>query len=166
VVANINLVHLHIGGDPRTKKFFFDFERDIIFLSSRFTPKKNATETFKLREFTALMPLSTLSRIRRVAATYSSLDSYERIGRQFRYLAKLEVFYLAMTDRWSPESVKRRLMKGVPKPGIEAIRIQEMVEDTEANETSDEDEDEEEKKARLKVRAVRRMVEVELRLDE
>lgn len=98
--------------------------------------------------------------------TYSSLDSYERIGGVFRCFAGLEVFYVAMMDWWSGKSVKRRLRKGCPKAGVEAGRIKSAVEEVEAEETDDDEEDQGERDERLRVRGVRRIVEVELRLDE
>ncbi|KAJ4350961.1 hypothetical protein N0V95_004245 [Ascochyta clinopodiicola] len=43
------LIHF-LGTATRNEKFYFNFTRDIIFLSSRFTSSRPSTETFRLRE--------------------------------------------------------------------------------------------------------------------
>ncbi|KAH7073453.1 hypothetical protein BKA63DRAFT_514151 [Paraphoma chrysanthemicola] len=163
----------HEGGElirfaddmPKTQ-FYFNFDRDIIFLSSRFMTGHNTTETFRLREFTSLFPPSVTSRLRRILVTYSGMDSYERIGPMFRPLVSLDIFYLGMMDWWSGKTVKRLLRKGVPAPDVMAHKIESIVQKTEAEETDDDEESTEEWMTRAKKRQGRRIVECEVRLDE
>ncbi|KAH7089988.1 hypothetical protein FB567DRAFT_547526 [Paraphoma chrysanthemicola] len=147
-------------------KFYFNFDRDIIFLSSRFMKGQNTTETFRLREFTSLFPLSVTSRLCRILVTYSGMDSYERIGPMFRPLINLDIFYLGMMDWWSGKTVKRLLRKGVPAPDAMAHKIESIVKKTEAEETDDDEESREDWMGRIMKRQARRIVECEVRLDE
>ncbi|KAF2024979.1 hypothetical protein EK21DRAFT_117234 [Setomelanomma holmii] len=162
----------HEGGelvcftDDPPEQFYLNVERDIIFLSSRFNPDINTTETYRLRELTSFLPLPIISRLRRIVVTYSGLDSYEHIGPIFRTFTNLDAFYLAMMDWWSGKTMKRRLRKGRPKPDTMAEKVRNEVERTEAEETDDDEESEGERMERARKREGRRIVECEVRLDE
>ncbi|KAF1844906.1 uncharacterized protein K460DRAFT_365852 [Cucurbitaria berberidis CBS 394.84] len=137
-----------------------------MFLSSRFTAACNTAETFRLRELSSLLPLRFINRIRRLLVTYSGLDTYTRIGPVMRPYASLEVLYIGMVDWWSNRMVKRLVRKGNPKTGSVAQKIADVVAETEAEETDDDEETEEHLSKRVAVRERRRIVEVEVRLDE
>lgn len=101
-----------------------------------------------------------------MVVTYAGLDDYSQIANTMRWLSGMEVLYVAMMDWWSKRSVKRMLRKGVPRRGDVSGRIEKVVREAEAEETDDEDEEETDRKERLRVRGLRRILEVELRLEE
>ncbi|KZM21361.1 uncharacterized protein EKO05_0008884 [Ascochyta rabiei] len=155
-----------LGTTPEKRKFYFNFARDIIFLSSRFTPSGHSTEAFRLRELSTLLPLQFLARMSRVVVTYSSLDGYKSIGGVLRCYVGLETLYVSMSDWWSDRSVKTRLRRGRPQVGYVACKVETELKIAEAEETDDESESDGECVARLEIRKSRRVVECELRLDE
>ncbi|KAI4649593.1 hypothetical protein J4E93_003913 [Alternaria ventricosa] len=155
-----------IGGEENEKKFYFNFDRDIIWLSVRFTAACNTTETICLQTLSSILPSTSLSHIQRLVISYSGLDSYALIGPYLRPFARLETLYLCMNDARIKENVKKLLKKGVPADGITAERLRSMIEQTEADETDDDEESEGLATERLEVRAKRRVLEVYLRLGE
>jgi len=155
-----------IGGEENEKKFYFNFDRDIIWLSARFTAACNTTETVRLTTLSSILPSASLSRIQRLVISYSGLDSYALIGPYLRPFARLETLYLCMNDTRTKENVKRLLKKGVPADGVTAEKLRSTIEQTEADETDDDEESEEVATERLDVRARRRVLEVYLRLEE
>ena len=155
-----------IGGEENEKKFYFNFDRDIIWLSSRFTAACNTTETVRLTALSSILPPTSLSRIQRLVISYSGLDSYALIGPYLRPFARLETLYLCMNDVFIKENVKRLLKKGVPADGVTAEKLRSTIEQTEADETDDDEESEDVAMERLVVRARRRVLEVYLRLGE
>lgn len=157
---------IHFTDNQQAAQCYFNFSRDIVFLSSRFAGKSGTTETYRLRELSLIMPLRFLCRLTRILVTYSGLDSYERIGPILRPYARLEALYIGMMDWWSSRIVKRLLRKGNPAPGTVATKIAQVVANTEAEETDDDEETHEQFEKRLAVRQRRRIVEVEVRLDE
>ncbi|KAF9700997.1 hypothetical protein EKO04_000429 [Ascochyta lentis] len=165
---------VHEGGElihfltPATEKrrFYFNFARDIVFLSSRFTPSGCSTETFRLRELYTLLPPSFMKKLHRVVVTYSSLDDFKAIGRVLCSYVALETLYVGMSDWWSDRSVKTRLRRGRPQVEYVAGKVEGSLKLAEAEETDDESESDEEWEARLEIRKRRRVVECELRLDE
>jgi hypothetical protein len=159
-----------IGGaenrEETEKKFYFNFDRDIIWLSARFTAACNTTETLRLTTLSSILPPPSLARIQRLIISYSGLDSYALIGPVLRPFAYLDTLYLCMNDRRIKENVRRLLKKGAPADGVTAEKLKSMVEQTEADETDDDEESEEVVTERLAVRARRRVLEVYLRLGE
>ncbi|KAL6708254.1 hypothetical protein ACN47E_003178 [Coniothyrium glycines] len=147
-------------------RFYFNFDRDIVFLSSRFLPTSSTTETYRLRDLASILPTALIPRVRRLLITYSGLDSYECIGPLFRPFAGLEVVYIGMMDWWSHKTTMRMLRKNIPASGTVAAKISRVLADTEAEETDDDEETNEELQTRISARARRRIVEVETRLDE
>lgn len=93
------LAHLFATPKPENT-FYINFERDIIFLSSRFTPSGKSTETSRLRELSSLLKPALLSQVRKVVVTYSSLHGYEAIGGVLLDYAGLETLYVAMCNWW------------------------------------------------------------------
>ncbi|KAI4621565.1 hypothetical protein J4E80_003935 [Alternaria sp. BMP 0032] len=155
-----------IGGEENEKKFYFNFDRDIIWLSARFTAACNTTETVRLTTLSSILPPTNLSRVQRLVISYSGLDSYALIGPYLRPFARLETLYLCMNDTRTKENVKRLLKKGVPADGVTAGKLRSMIEQTEADETDDDEESVEVATERLGVRAKRRVLEAYLRLEE
>ncbi|KAI4699319.1 hypothetical protein J4E81_005213 [Alternaria sp. BMP 2799] len=155
-----------IGGEENEKKFYFNFDRDIIWLSARFTAACNTTETVRLTTFSSILPPTSLSRIQRLVISYSGLDSYALIGPYLRPFARLETLYLCINDARIKDNVQRLLKKGVPADGVTADKLKNMIEQTEADETDDDEESENLATERLEVRAKRRVLEVYLRLGE
>ncbi|CAG5153742.1 uncharacterized protein ALTATR162_LOCUS3311 [Alternaria atra] len=153
-------------GKEGEKSFYFNFSRDILWLSARFTAACNTTETFRLTTLSSILPPATLSRIERLLVSYSGLDSYALIGPVLRPYAHLETLYLCMNDERVIEKVKKLLDKGVPDEGVTAEKLRRILEQAEADETDDDDESEEMGNERLAVRARRRVLEVDLRLEE
>lgn len=149
-----------------TIAFYFNFDRYILFLSSRFERGGRTTESVRLESVARLIPTEPLRQIKRLLVTYSGLDSYEQIGPTLRPYASLEVLYVGMKDQWSSRAVVRMLEKGKPSPNVVAEKINRNLIDTEAEETDDDEEPEEVSQLRLAVRTRRRIVEVDLRLDE
>jgi hypothetical protein len=147
-------------------KFYFNFDKDLIFLSSRFRISEPSTETFRLRELSTLMSPLFLSRLRRVVVTYSGLDDYTSIGHVLRWYLGLQTLYIGMVDWWSESSVKTKLRRGKPQVGFVASRVKEELKRTEDEETDDEGESEEEYEERMRLREGRRVIECKLRLDE
>ncbi|KAF2268971.1 hypothetical protein CC78DRAFT_575518 [Lojkania enalia] len=149
---------------PKQTWFYFNFERDILFLSSRFsaTDEPRPNETYRLRELECLMPYQYLSQVRRLAVTYSGTDDYSRIALVLRWLKRLETLYVPIIDWWSSRPVKRLVRQGFPSVGDVSDSISSNLEDLEGEETEDEDEDEVGGRVERKVR----VTEVELRLDE
>jgi hypothetical protein len=146
--------------------FYFNFNRDILWLGNRFTAGCNTTETSRLSTLSSILPISHLSRIKKLVITYSGLDSYATIGQTMRPYAGLETLYLAMWDKGSKEKVRKMLAYGVPDVGVTARRIEELICQTEDEETDDDEEAEEATSRRLAVRARRRILEVEVRLGD
>ncbi len=146
--------------------FYFNFTRDIVWLGARFTGACNTTETQRLTTLSCILPPVSLSRIQRLIVSYSGLDSYALIGPVFRPFAHLETLYLCVNDGRMKEDVKMLLAKGVPAAGAIAAKVKSMVEEAEAEETDDDEESKEVAQERLAVRAMRRVLEVELRLEE
>ena len=161
------LAHLFATPKPENT-FYFNFARDIIFLSSRFTPSGNSTETPRLRELSSLLKPALLSQVRKVVVTYSSLDDFSEssIGEVLLDYYGLETLYVAMCDWWSDKAVRTRLRQGRPMEGYVKFNIEAEMSVAEGEETEDEDESAEEYEARTSGRAKRRVVECELRLDE
>ena len=155
-----------IGGEENEKKFYFNFDRDIIWLSARFTAACNTTETVRLTTLSSILPQASLSRIQRLVISYSGLDSYALIGPYLRPFEHLETLYLCMNDVRIKENVKKLLKKGVPADGVTAEKLRSRIEQTEADETDDDEESEDLATERLAVRARRRVLEVYLRLEE
>ncbi|KAI4654825.1 uncharacterized protein J4E78_007002 [Alternaria triticimaculans] len=155
-----------IGGEEQEKEFYFNFDRDIIWLSARFTAACNTTETVRLTTLSSILPQASLSRIQRLVISYSGLDSYALIGSYLRPFARLETLYLCMNDTRMKENVKRLLKKGVPADGVTSEKLRSMIEQTEADETDDDEESEDLATERLEVRARRRVLEAYLRLGE
>jgi len=155
-----------IGGEENEKKFYFNFDRDIIWLSARFTAACNTTETVRLTTLSSILPSASLPRIQRLVISYSGLDSYALVGPYPRPFARLETLYLCMNDARIKENVNRLLKKGVPADGVTAEKLRSMIEQTEADETDDDEESEDLTTKRLNVRARRRVLEVYLRLEE
>ncbi|KAI4693791.1 uncharacterized protein J4E84_002367 [Alternaria hordeiaustralica] len=155
-----------IGGEENEKKFYFNFDRDIIWLSARFTAACNTTETLRLQTLSSILPPISLSHIQRLVISYSGLDSYALIGPYLRPFARLETLYLCTNDARIKDNVKRLLKKGVPADGVTADKLKSMIEQTEADETDDDEESEDLTTERLAVRASRRVLEVYLRLEE
>jgi hypothetical protein len=151
---------------PWDARFYFNFDLDIVFLSSRFKASAGTTETYRIRELSVALPRHFIARVRRLLITYSGLDSYDHIGPVLRPYAGLEVLYVGMMDWWSNKVVKRMLRKGKPGIGTVAGKIDKMLRETEAEETDDDDEPEEDYTRRVIVRQQRRILEVEVRLDE
>ncbi|KAH6868423.1 hypothetical protein BKA58DRAFT_402790 [Alternaria rosae] len=152
--------------ENREKKFYFNFSRDIIWLSARFTAACNTTETVRLTTLSSILPRASLSRIQRLVISYSGLDSYAFVGPYLRPFSHLETLYLCMNDVRIKENVKKLLKKGVPADSVTAEKLRNMVEQTEADETDDDEESEEVATERLATRAKRRVLEVYLRLGE
>ncbi|CAO2648253.1 Nn.00g075200.m01.CDS01 [Neocucurbitaria sp. VM-36] len=150
--------------DLVTLSCYFNFSHDILFLSSRFTAACNTTETSRLHTLSAILPSARL--IQRLLITYSGFDDYSHIGPVMRPYAALEVLYIGMVDGWSNRAVRRMVRRGVPKRGVVAGKIEEVVRETEAEETDDDEESEEMLGRRVGVRERRRILEVEVRLDE
>jgi len=71
-----------------------------------------------------------------------------------------------MNDERVIEKVKKLLDKGVPDEGLTAEKLRGILEQAEADETDDDEESEEMENERLAVRARRRVLEVDLRLEE
>lgn len=174
-IANEGGELIHFTGNPSlipnkatvvNVNFYLNFNTDIMFLSSRFTATDDSTESYRLRELSFILPLRFLSRIRRLVVTYSGLDTYDLIGPLLRLYAGLEVLYIGMMDWWSNETVKQQLQRGYPVVGAVADKIQTVVQEVEAEETDDDEEPYEHVQKRLAVRARRRILEVEVRLDE
>jgi hypothetical protein len=158
-----------IGDSPDTKKkvgCYFNFSRDILWLGNRFTAACNTTEISRLSTLSSILPLPYLSRIKKLLITYSGLDSYALIGPTMRPYASLETLYVAMYDKGSKKGVKKMLKHGVPDVGVTARRIEELVRQTENEETDDDEETEEVTNGRLAVRARRRILEVEVRFGD
>jgi len=155
-----------IGGEENEKKFYFNFDRDIIWLSARFTAACNTTETVRLQTLSSILPSASLSRIQRLVISYSGLDSYALIGPYLRPFARLGTLYLCMNDARIKDNVKRLLKKGCPADGVTADKLRNMIEQTEADETDDDEESEDLTTERLAVRARRGVLEVYLRLEE
>jgi hypothetical protein len=114
----------------------------------------------------SLVPFFYIQRFRRVVITYSGMDDYSRVANQMRWLQGMETMYIVMMDWWSKRTVKRLLRKGIPRIGSVSNRIDAALREQEADETDDDDEDEEDKARKLAVRARRRIVECQLKLDE
>lgn len=161
------LAHLFATPKPENT-FYFNLERDIIFLSSRFTPSAESTETSRLRELSSLLKPAFLSQVRKVVVTYSSLDDFSEssIGEVLLDYYGLEALYVAMCDWWSDKAVETRLRQGRPLQGYVKFKIEAEMRVAEGEETEDEDESAEDYEARTSGRAKRRVVECELRLDE
>jgi hypothetical protein len=156
-----------VGGEEEGEKgFYFNFNKDIIWLSARFTAACNTTETCRLTTLSSILPPSTLSRIERLLVSYSGSDSYALIGPVLRPYAHLETLYICMNDERIKENVKKLLEKGVPSQGVTAEKVRRMVELAEYEETDDDEESEEVGKERLAVRAKRRVLEVDLKLEK
>ncbi|KAG9195449.1 hypothetical protein G6011_00570 [Alternaria panax] len=126
--------------DDKEKGFYFNFNRDIIWLSARFTAAWNTTETFRLTTLSSILPAASLSQIQRLLISYSGLDTYALIGAVMRPYAHLETLYLCMNDVRIQESVKMLLKKGIPAEGATAWKLKSMVEQVEAEETDDDEE--------------------------
>jgi hypothetical protein len=159
------LAHLFATSKPENT-FYVNFERDIIFLSSRFTPFTKSMETSRLRELSSLLKPAFLSQVRKIVLTYSSLDDFESIGGTLLDFVGLETLYVAMCDWWSDKAVRTRLRQGRPMEGYIKFKIEAEMRVAEGEETEDEEESTEEHEARTSGRAKRRVVECELRLDE
>ncbi|KAH7372002.1 hypothetical protein BKA66DRAFT_423266 [Pyrenochaeta sp. MPI-SDFR-AT-0127] len=159
---------IHFYGKPQSRPncLYFNFSRDIIFLSSRFTREEGTSETFRLQELAVITPKPFLGRFARILVTYSGCDSYEDIGSVLRPYASLETLYIGMMDWWSSRIAKRRVRKGNPATGTVASKIEEVLGKTEAEETDDDEESNEQLDLRAAVSKRRRIVEVEVRLDE
>jgi hypothetical protein len=158
-----------ISDNPDAKTevgFYFNFNRDIIWLGNRFTAACNTTETSRLSTLSSILPLPYLSRMKKLLITYSGLDSYRSIGPTMRPYAGLETLYVSMWDKGSKEKVRKMLGYGVPDVGVTARRIDELICQTEDEETDDDEETEEAASRRLAVRARRRILEVEVRLGD
>ncbi|KAJ4403025.1 hypothetical protein N0V91_006771 [Didymella pomorum] len=159
----------HLFATPkRENTFYFNFERDIIFLSSRFTPPGNFTETSRLRELRSLLKPAFLCQVRKIVVTYSSLDDFSEssIGGVFLNYDGLETLFVATCDWWSNKAVRTRLRQELPMEGYVKVKIEAKMRVAEGGETEDEDESAEEYEARTSGRAKRRVVECELRLGE
>lgn len=148
-----------------SKKFYINFARDIVFLSSRFTIQPG-TETRRLRELSSLLKPVFLMQLKRVVVTYSGRDDYERIGGVVMDFVALETLYVAMWDRWSEGWVRERLEKGTPVKGFVEWKVEGAVRDARGEETEDEDESAEEYEKRVEDVKMVRVVECVLRLDE
>jgi hypothetical protein len=146
--------------------FYFNFARDILWLGNRFTAACNTTETSRLSTLSSILPPRYLSRLKKLLITYSGMESYALIGPTMRPYAGLETLYVCMTDKGSKQSVRKMLRHGVPDVGVTASRIEELVKQTEDEETDDDEESEEVAKGRLVARARRRILEVEVRLGD
>lgn len=151
-------------GEDKEKGFYVNFNRDVIWLSARFTAACNTTETLRLTTLSSLLPPASLSRIRRLLISYSGLDSYAHLGPALRPYTRLETLYLCMNDVRIQEHVKALLRKGIPAEGVTARILKRMVEQAEAEETDDDEESEEMVRKRLAVRAKRRVLEVDSKL--
>lgn len=152
--------------EKEAKKFYVNFERDIVFLSSRFAPSGKSTETFRLRELSSLLVPVFLPRLRRVAVTYSGRDDYAAIGEVLLHYEGLETLYVAMGDWWSEGSVNTGLRQRRPVAGYVQWKIGMEVSVAEGEETEDEDESEEVFDGKMEGRRRKRVVECDLRLDE
>lgn len=160
-----SLIHF-FAKETKGRRFYFNFGRDTMFLSSRFTPSGKSTETFRLRELSTLLAPPFLSNLRRVVVTYSSLDDYKAIGCRLRPYVSLEKLYIAMSDWWSDRRVKTLLRNGKPQVGYVTWKIETYSRIAEGDETDDEEESQEEYERRIRFRQKRRVVECELWLDE
>ncbi|KAF3050864.1 hypothetical protein E8E11_009988 [Didymella keratinophila] len=161
------LAHLFATPKPENT-IYFNFERDIIFLSSRFTPSGNSTEIFRLRELSSLLKPAFLCQLWKVVVTYSGLDDFSEssIGEVLLDYYGLETLYVAMCDWWSDKAVRTRPRQGRPMEGDVKFKIEAEMRVAEGEATEDEDETAEEYEARTSGRATRTVVECELRLDE
>ncbi|KAJ4369620.1 hypothetical protein N0V83_005382 [Neocucurbitaria cava] len=154
-----------VGAAVTTMSCYFNFSRCVIYLSTRFTPACNTTETFRLHTLATMLPKSAARKIQRLLVTYSGFDDYSRIGPVMRPYANLEVMYIGMVDRWSNRVVRRMVVKGSPEKGVVAGKIEGVVRATEAEETDDDEESDELLGRRVRVRERRRILEVDARLD-
>jgi hypothetical protein len=146
--------------------FYFNFNHDILFLGSRFLRNRPSNETYRLRQLENAISFCYLSRLKRIVVTYSGLDDYSEISGTLRWLDDLEVLYVAMQDKRSSMDVVRGLRKGYPRAGMVSAKILQVLSDAEGEETEDEEEDADSREERKMIRANRRVVEVDLRLDE
>lgn len=110
------LIHL-FSTEKEQKKFYINFEQDIVFLSSHFAPAGRNTETSRLRELSSLLKPAFLAHVRKLVVTYSSLDDYSSIGEVLLEFSGLRVLYAAMCDWWGDRSVKTTLRRGRPTAG-------------------------------------------------
>lgn len=165
--GNGTLIHLFATQKPGNT-FYINFEHDIIFLSSRFTPSGKSTETSRLRELSSLLKPVFLSQVRKIVVTYSGLDEYTEpsIGEVLLDYCGLETLYVAMCDNWSNSAVKKRLSRGRPIDGYVKFEIETAIKNVEGEETEVEDESDEEYNERTADKRKTRIVECELRLDE
>lgn len=161
------LAHLFAVTKPENT-FYINFERDIIFLSSRFTPSGKSTETSRLRELSSLLKSTFLAKVRKVVVTYSGLDDFSESsnGEVLLDYHELETLYVAMCDWWSDRAVRTKLRQGRPMEGYVKFKIEAEMRIAEGEETEDEEESAEEYEARRAGRAKRKVVECELRLNE
>ena len=134
---------------PGNKSIYFNFDRDVMFLSSRFLAGQFSTETTRLR---GLSTIIDVSRLRRVVVTYAGTAEYEDIGRALKPFRSLKQLYVAELDRWGGG--------GLPHPGRTAHTIEAEIERFEAEETDDEEESDEDLARKLAVRYNREVKEL------
>ncbi|KAF1923723.1 uncharacterized protein M421DRAFT_304429 [Didymella exigua CBS 183.55] len=136
VHENGTLVHLFAISKAQNM-FYINFERDIIFLSSRFTPSGNSTETSRLRELSSLQNPIFLSQGRKIIVTQSSLDDFESVGGTLLDFVGSEKLYVAMYHCWSDKAVRTRLRQGRPVDGYVKFKIAAEMRVAESDETKD-----------------------------
>jgi len=145
--------------------FYLNFARDILWLPARFTAAANTTETARLASLSTMLAPKHAARIQRILVSWSGEDSYDGIGPVLRPYARLETLYLCMNDWRIQERMKKLLRYEVVGGGEFAEKIKQVVQMTEDEETEDDGESEEVVKTRVAVRVRRRILEVDLRLD-
>jgi hypothetical protein len=157
------------------KGFYTNPALDIYSLPKRFTAAGNTTETQRLAVLASVLPIH---KIQRLLLTYSGKDDYSHIGPTLRPYARLETLYVGMLERGRVAYVadgcakteqdgrapKRRKTQ-LPSAGDISTKIDQLIRDTEEEETEDDEEGEEWLSGRMAVRARRRVVEVDVWMD-